>query len=274
MYSPAGKVAVVTGAASGIGRAICIALARAGAAGVAVLDLDLAGAQATAALVTANGARAVALRCDVGRESDLVAVVQRAETELGDAVSCFVANAGITGAQRPGKVTADNATWEASWRVNVMQSVFASRLVIPAMLERGEGCFVVNSSAAGLFTFPNGEPTTYISTKHAVRSLADSLRVRYQGRGVSVCCMCPKFVRSAMTEGLSDRFVASVGGWVTADEVAQELLRCMASGRYLVLSHQETADEVRLAFSDFEGTLDAYAGMNAATHKARQRPKL
>lgn len=264
-FAPAGKVVVVTGAASGIGRAICVALARAGASGIAILDLDLDRARATADLVVASGARALVLRCDAGDESDLVAAVESAEAELG-AVACFVCNAGVSGAQRPGTI-ADNAMWELALRVNVMQCVFAARRVIPAMLERGEGCFVVNSSAAGLITFPNGEPETYISTKHAARSFADTLRVRYQRRGISVHCMCPKFVRSGMTADIPDKFVAAMGGWVSAEEVAQELLRCMATGKYLVLSHADTLEQLKHAWADFEGTLEAMAAMNASQPK-------
>ena len=129
-YDPAGKIAVVTGAASGIGRGICLALAQAGAAGVCALDLDEAGAQATAALVSSLGARALALRCDAGSETDLAAAVRRAEATFGGGVSCFVCNAGVAGEEvGPGAVVAGNATWESCWRVNVMQCVYAARLV-------------------------------------------------------------------------------------------------------------------------------------------------
>ena len=129
-YDPAGKIAVVTGAASGIGRGICLALAKAGAAGVCALDVDEAGAQATAALVVSLGARALALRCDAGSETDLAAAVRRAEATFGGGVSCFVCNGGVAGEEvGPGAVVAGNATWESCWRVNVMQCVYAARLV-------------------------------------------------------------------------------------------------------------------------------------------------
>jgi NAD(P)-dependent dehydrogenase (short-subunit alcohol dehydrogenase family) len=196
-FNVKGKVAVVTGAASGIGRAICMALSQAGAMGIAVLDINLPEAQTTAAAVTANGTKALAMRCDAGEEQDIIAAVSLAETTFGAPVACFVANAGITGTPAGtldigGSVAAGNSAWEACWRINVMQSVHAARVVIPGMLTRKDGAFVVTSSAAGLFTFPNGEPATYIATKHAARSWTDSLRIRYQNRGVSVHCICPK----------------------------------------------------------------------------------
>lgn len=281
MFDVAGKIVVVTGAASGIGRAICVAMAQAGASGVAALDLDMSGAEATVKLITDAGSKGLALRCDAGQESDIVAAVQRIETDFKAPVSCFVANAGITGSRVTGlpamAVAAENASWEACWRVNVMQSVYAARLLIPAMLERGDGAFIVTSSAAGLLTFPNGEPATYITTKHAVRSWADSLRVRYQERGVSVHCICPKFVPSGMTAGLSDKFVSKMGGWVTAEEVAEELMRCINSGRYLVLSHTDTLEQTQQAWADFEGTMDTFAKANArlaASSSPRTRSKL
>merc|ERR1711865_723718 len=143
-----------------------------------------------------------------------------------------------------------------------MQSVYAARLLVPAMLKRGDGAFIVTASAAGLFTFPNGEPAAYISTKHAARSWADSLRVRYQEHGIGVHCVCPKFVPSGMTVGLPEKFVQSMGGWCTAEDVALELLTCLKSGRYLVLSHQDTLEQSQGAWSDFEGTLNGFAKLN------------
>eukprot|EP00658_Telonema_sp_P-2_P066743 TRINITY_DN55706_c0_g1_i1.p1 TRINITY_DN55706_c0_g1~~TRINITY_DN55706_c0_g1_i1.p1 ORF type:complete len:277 (-),score=23.35 TRINITY_DN55706_c0_g1_i1:82-912(-) len=272
MFDITGKVAVVTGAASGIGRAICVALAQSGASVVAALDLDWAGAEATGRLIVANGSRAVPIKCDAGLEGDIIAAVRRVEKEFGAPVSCFVANAGILEVNkgaRPTRATvvADNNTWETCWKVNVMQSIYAARLVIPGMLKRQDGAFVVTSSAAGLFTFPTGDPSTYITTKHAVRSFADTLRVRYQQRGISVHCVCPKFVPSGMTSKLPEKLVQAAGGWVSADEVAQELLRCMKSGKYYVFSHEDTLESIQQAWEDIEGTFEVFAGTNAQTMK-------
>lgn len=268
MFDVAGKVAVVTGAAGGIGRAICVAFSQAGAAGIAVLDINLAEANAVAASIKSNRTKSLAICCDAGDEESLGAAVRRIEAEFGAPVACFVANAGITGTSEGslndgGKIAAENAAWDACWRINVMQAVYASRLVLPGMLTRKDGAFVVTSSAAGLFTFPNGEPATYIATKHAARCWTDSLRVRYQEHGVGIHCICPKFVPSGMTKGLPEKFVSSMGGWVSAEVVAQELLHCMQSGRYLVLSHADTLANTQQAWEDFEGTLGKYARMNA-----------
>lgn len=269
MFDVVGKVVVVTGAAGEIGRAICVAMAQAGALGVAALDLNQEGCEATAKLITDAGSKAVSLRCDAGREEDIVSAVREAEAAFGAPVSCFVANAGITGSPLSGLrggVVADNASWEASWQINVMQSVYAARLLVPVMLERGDGAFIVTSSAAGLIGFPSGDPATYITTKHAVRTFADSLRVQYQQRGLSVHCICPKFVPSGMTAGLPDKAVAQLGGWASAADVTEELMRCMKSGKYLVLSHKDSLTDVQKYWADVDGTLDRNAKANAASY--------
>lgn len=276
MFDVVGKVVVVTGAAGEIGRAICVAMAQAGALGVAALDLNQAGAEETAKLITNAGSKAVCLRCDAGREEDIITAVCEAEALFGAPVSCFVANAGITGSllsssfDTSSAVVADNASWEASWQINVMQSIYAARLLVPKMLERGDGAFIVTSSGAGLVGFPSGEPATYIATKHAVRTFADSLRVRYQERGVSVHCICPKFVPSGMTAGLTEKSVAQLGGWVSAADVAHELMGCVKSGQYLVFSHKDTLPGVQQYWANVEGQLGKYAKANAASYSRSQ----
>ena len=138
------KVAVVTGGASGIGAGMAQRFARDGAAGVVVADVNLERAQAVAEGI---GAQAIAVKCDVSREADIQALVATAREKFGQ-VDIFMSNAGILG--RMGGIELEDALWDKMWQVHGMAHVWAARAVIPEMVERGEGYFLVTASAAGL----------------------------------------------------------------------------------------------------------------------------
>ena len=162
-----GRVVAVTGGASGIGRALARRFAAEGAAAVAVADADGPGAEAVAREVEQAGARAVAVTADVTRESDVVALVERVEADLGP-IDLFCSNAGIA---LGGGVEAPNADWERIWAVNVMAHVYAARALIPRMTARGGGYLLNTASAAGLLTNLGAAP--YSVTKHAAVGLAE-----------------------------------------------------------------------------------------------------
>ena len=138
------KVVVVTGGASGIGAGMAERFAREGARGVVVADLDLERAQGVARGI---GSQAVALRCDVSREADIQELVRQARERFGR-IDIYFSNAGILG--RLGGLELEDALWDKMWQVHGMAHVWAARAVIPEMLERGEGYFLVTASAAGL----------------------------------------------------------------------------------------------------------------------------
>ena len=137
-----GTVAVVTGAASGIGRASALKFAAEGAAGVVVADVDEAGLAPVAQAV--NG---LAVRCDVSRENDVRNLVREAEKRYGR-VDVFFSNAGILGGEKG--FHGDDEIWERMWKIHVMAHVWAARAVVDSMVERGGGYFVITASAAGL----------------------------------------------------------------------------------------------------------------------------
>jgi len=248
-----GRVAVVTGGASGIGRALARRVAAEGAAGVVVADLDGAGAEGVAREL---GGAAIGVECDVTSEAALRELLQRAESAFGPA-DAFFANAGV--AVGADEQTPDE-TWDQAFAVNVRAHVLAARLLVPGWLERGGGCFVVTASAAGLLTQIGVAP--YAVTKHAAVAFAEWLSVTYGDRGIHVSCVCPMAVETPMLEGgmgsAAAESVRSSGGVLTPDEVAAAVVEGVADERFLILPHAEVLEYFRRKASDYDRWL---AGM-------------
>jgi NAD(P)-dependent dehydrogenase (short-subunit alcohol dehydrogenase family) len=247
-----GRVAVVTGAASGIGRALVRRLAGEGVRGVVVADLDGAGAEEVAAGI---GEVALGLGCDVTDDAQVGELIARAEERFGP-VDLFFANAGIgtgTGLDAP-----DDA-WAQSFAVNVQAHVLAARRLVPGWLERGEGYFVSTASAAGLLTQIGDAP--YSVSKHAAVAFAEWLSVTYGDRGLRVSCLCPMGVNTAMlntgldmegSEGVGARVVAAAGEVLEPEDVAGEVVRAIGDERFLILPHPEVGEFLRRKGADTE----------------------
>ena len=234
-----GKVAIITGGASGIGAGLAQRFAAEGARGIVLADIDLAAAEAVAAAINADSAgRALALRCDVSVEADIQALVAATRARFGQ-VDIFMSNAGIGGAN--GGFEVEDPLWDKMWQVHGMAHVWAARAVVPEMVARGEGYFVVTASAAGLLTIVESAP--YAVTKHAAVAFAEWLRVAYGRRGVRVSCLCPQGVRSAMTAGGAGS--AEVDGMLSPEQVAQSVVDTMRDETFLVLPHPQVLDYFR-----------------------------
>jgi NAD(P)-dependent dehydrogenase (short-subunit alcohol dehydrogenase family) len=233
-----GKVALVTGGANGIGRALCERFAAEGAAGVAVVDLDGAGAASVAAGI---GDAAIWLAADVSVEADLVAAVRATEERFGP-IDLLVCNAGI-GAMAG--VDAPDEVWQRVWEVNVMAHVRAVRAVLPSMLARGAGYVLTTASAAGLLTQIGDAP--YSVTKHAAVGLAEWLAITHGDAGLKVSCLCPQGVDTdllrAATGGVSGE-VVTAQGVITPEEVADAVIDGLREERFLILPHPEVATYV------------------------------
>lgn len=242
------KVAIVTGVGSGIGAALVQRFAADRAAGVVVADLDL---QRATAVARAAGPRALAVRCDVSLEADIQALVRQASEHFGR-VDVYVSNAGILGPV--GGVEIEDTVWDCMWKIHVMAHVWAARAVLPGMVERGEGYFVVTASAAGLLNIVETAP--YGVTKHAAVGFAEWLRIAYGRRGIRVSCLCPQSVQTEMTsQGAGS---AGVDGILTADQVAQFVVDTMKSEAFLCLPHPEVAYYMQSKTADYDRWL---AGM-------------
>jgi NAD(P)-dependent dehydrogenase (short-subunit alcohol dehydrogenase family) len=225
------KVAVVTGGASGIGAGVAERFARDGAAGVVVADVNLERAQEVARRI---GDAALAVRCDVSREADIQELVRQARERFGR-IDVYFSNAGILG--RLGGIELEDALWEKMWQVHGMAHVWAARAVVPEMVQRGEGYFLVTASAAGLLNIVESAP--YGVTKHAAVAVAEWLRIAYGRKGVRVSCLCPQSVQTDMTRDGTGS--AGINGVLTPEQVADVVLQAMRDERFLALPHPEVA---------------------------------
>ena len=238
------KVAVVTGGASGIGRAIAQRFAAEGACAVVVADLDLARAQGVAAGIGDENL-ALAVRCDVSREADIQALIETTRRRFGR-VDIYISNAGILG--RPGGIELEDALWDKMWQIHGMAHVWAARAVVPEMVERGEGYFLVTASAAGLLNIVESAP--YGVTKHAAVAFAEWLRIAYGRRGVRVSCLCPQSVQTDMVTG--DGGSAGHDGILSADQVAGEVVATMQGEKFLVLPHPQVMQYFQAKAQDYD----------------------
>ncbi|MGE0131738.1 MAG: SDR family oxidoreductase [Blastocatellales bacterium] len=238
------KVVVVTGGANGIGRALCKRFAAEGARGVVVSDVDFDAARQVAAEI--NG---LAVKTDVANEADVVALVAKANEAFGP-VDLFCSNAGISGARGFESVT--NEEWQRIWEINVMAHIFASRAVLPQMLERGSGYLLNTASAAGLLTNIGMAP--YSVTKHAAVAFAEWLSITYGGRGIKVSCLCPLGVRTNMLMGDADSGLGGflLEGAIEPEDAAEAVIRGLAEEKFLILPHPEVAEYFQRKANDYD----------------------
>jgi len=224
----AGQHVVVTGGASGIGRALCERFAKEGARAVVVADVDAEGAARVAASV---GGMAQAV--DVRDPAQIEALVDAAEAAHGP-IDLFCSNAGI-GVE--GGVEAPDSEWQRIWEINSMAHVWAARVLVPRMLERGGGYLLNTASAAGLLTQLGSAP--YSATKHAAVAIAEWLAITHGDAGLKVSVLCPQAVRTPMT-AVPDNDqvrVAGVDGMIEAEEVAEAAVEGLRDERFWILPH-------------------------------------
>jgi NAD(P)-dependent dehydrogenase (short-subunit alcohol dehydrogenase family) len=248
------KVAVVTGGAQGIGRALAIRFAAEGARAVVVADLDIDKAEQVAKEV--NG---LAIKTNVGDEADIKNLVEQTLENYGQ-IDLFCSNAGIAGIYGGAEVS--NEDWQQIWDVNVMAHILAARYVVPAMLERGEGYLLNTASAAGLLTQVNAAP--YSVTKHAALAFAEWLSIAYGDKGIKVSCLCPQGVRTRMLlgeDGKGENFL--VAGSLSPEEVAEIVVKGIEEEHFLILPHPEVAEYFRRKANDYDRWLRGMRRLNA-----------
>jgi NAD(P)-dependent dehydrogenase (short-subunit alcohol dehydrogenase family) len=251
---------VVTGAGSGIGRALALRFAAEGSRAVVVADVNMAGASAVAEEVGG-----LAVLTDVSREDSIRSLVARAEESFGP-IDLFCSNAGVPGPA--GGPEAPDSDWQRTWEINTMAHVWAARAVLPGMLSRGEGYLLSTASAAGLLTQVGA--MAYSVTKHAAVAVAEWLSITYGDAGIKVSCLCPQGVRTPMLDlAIEDPIGAApllAEGLLEPEDVAEAVVQGIREERFLILPHEAVAGYMALKAAQPERWL---GGMRKLVRQAR-----
>jgi NAD(P)-dependent dehydrogenase (short-subunit alcohol dehydrogenase family) len=252
---------VITGAGSGIGRAVARRFAAEGARAVVVADLNGDAAEAVAAEFGG-----LAVPTDVSKEDQIQALISRAQ-EANGPIDLFFSNAGVPGPA--GGPEAPDDAWQQIWEVNVMAHVWAARTLLPQMLERGEGYLVSTASAAGLLTQVGA--LAYSVTKHAAVAVAEWLAITYGDAGIKVSCLCPQGVRTPMLEAALDDPIGAAPllaeGVLEPEDVAGAVVEAVREERFLILPHEAVARHMALKAAEPERWL---RGMRRLVRNARE----
>lgn len=247
------RVAIVTGGGSGIGEALCRALAARGDS-VVVADIDGASAERVAGDI---GVRATASKVDVRDAGGVQALVDETVAQHGR-LDIMVNNAGIAVGGPVLDLTV--AHWDRIIDINLRAHIRAAKAVVPEWLERASGHFVAVASAAGLLTQLGAAP--YSVTKHAAVGFAEWLAIQYGDKGIGVSCVCPMGVDTPMLRGMSDSpdadmrvaaaAVTNAGAVIGPDAVAALVVQAIADGTFLVLPQPEVLTMYQQKGADYE----------------------
>jgi NAD(P)-dependent dehydrogenase (short-subunit alcohol dehydrogenase family) len=242
----AGKVAFVTGAASGIGRAAALAFAQAGAS-VVLADLSEAGNQETARLVEQQGGRALAVMCNVTRTEDVNAALERAIETFGRLDFAF----NNAGAEQPITATADltEEEWDRIVAVNLRSVFLCMKHEIPLMLKQGGGAIVNTSSGAGVKGFKG--QAAYAAAKHGVVGLTKSAALDYAPQNIRINAVCPGIISTPMMDRFTvgtaegrERVISQepIGRMGQPEEIANAVLWLCSDAAAFVVGHAMVVD--------------------------------
>jgi len=277
-----GKIAVVTGAASGIGRATAIALAREGA-DLALADVRDDRLEEARKEITALGRRSIAVHTDVSKLQDVRTLFDRCVSEMGQ-VDILMNNAGVHLVGPTEKISI--ADWEWIVGINLWGVVYGINVFLAHMLERGSGHIVNTASMAGLI---GAEPSVpYVATKFAVVGISECLAAYLRPKGVGVTVVCPSFVATNIAEqerlvpfgdGFDDarraflealkrgewsRFNVIPGGVISPEQVAEKVVHAIKENIFLVYTHRGQKEAVVAKAQDPEGTIDLLSALHLA----------
>tara|TARA_R110002073_G_scaffold86941_2_gene206529 strand:- start:4682 stop:5458 length:777 start_codon:yes stop_codon:yes gene_type:complete len=245
-----GKIVVVTGAGSGIGKALVKKFISEGAKAVVAVDIN-----AETSLQTASELGCIAMSADVAKEDDIIRIIEDTEKEIGP-IDLFCNNAGIAIGESE---QSSNKEWQAIWEINVMSHVYAARRLVPRMIKRGGGYFLNTASAAGLLNQIGG--AAYGTSKHAAVGFGEWLAMTYAHQGIKVSLLCPQAVRTAMTANAEDQGTkaAAGDGMMEPDQLADIVVEHLERDAFLILTHPEVKTYMERKSSDYDRWI---SGMN------------
>jgi len=264
-FYPKGSICVVTGAASGIGKGLCMELIQRGARNVIAVDISSKSLQMffyeikksnfsnttginnkTAHI---NNTVLSIVQADCGKEEDMKHLINHVEKIYGE-IDAFFCNAGILSVGSVENTPIND--WDKLWKVNVMQIVYVSKYLFPLYQSRAKksnnnngrsgGALIITASAAGLLSLPGG--SAYSVTKHGAVALAEWLSMTYgsidgkKEQGIYVSCLCPQSVRTPMI-GDTDGGPAGLDGVLDVKDVVNETLDELSKGTFLITPHKK-----------------------------------
>jgi NAD(P)-dependent dehydrogenase (short-subunit alcohol dehydrogenase family) len=260
-----GKVAVVTGGASGIGRGTVLALAKAGA-DIVIGDIHQGRMDDTVAEVGDLGRKAIAVQCDVTSDEDVDALARAVVEEFGR-VDVVMNNAGVSLLGRPEQVPMSE--WQRLFDINVFGVVRGIRAFVPILLEQGFGYLINTGSIAGLYAH-GYDNIPYFGVKFAVVGMTEGLYLYLRPKGIGVSVLCPGFVSTNIAEsvrmfGIDDpswiNIPAHMQRMLAPEEVGEKVVEAIRDERFLILTHPEDKEWVVKHGSDIDGFLEDYLPM-------------
>jgi NAD(P)-dependent dehydrogenase (short-subunit alcohol dehydrogenase family) len=241
-----GKVAFVTGAATGIGRAAGLAFAREGAS-VVVADVSEQGNQETARMIEKQGGRALAVRCDVSRAEEVQRALNATMEAFGRLDFAFN-NAGIEYTIKPAAEVTEEE-WDRIIDIDLRGVFLCMKHEIPLMLEQGGGAIVNTSSGAGVKGFKGG--AAYVAAKHGVVGLTKAAALDYASQNIRINAVCPGIIDTPMMDRFSGgtaegrRTVIAqepIGRMGTPEEIAAAVIWLCSDAAAFVVGHAMVID--------------------------------
>ncbi len=244
-----GKVALVTGGSSGIGRATAIAFVRNGAK-VVMADIDVEGGQETGRMIKQSGGDAIFIKTDVSKASEVIAMIDKTIATYGH-LDCAYNNAGIL-YRGPSQQTSEctEEDWDRLMSINLKGLWLCMKYEIRQMLKQGSGAIVNTSSIAGIVALRDS--VAYNASKHGVTGLTRAAALEYAKSGIRVNAVCPGFIKTPMTEPPSESAAKAfaermdrdmpMGRMGTPEEVAEAVVWLCSDAASFITGHPLAVD--------------------------------